>query len=393
MNVKKLEEVGGILDGQVERGDVFGGSVLVLQDGKEIYRHNSGMADIARNIPVEDDTIFRIYSMTKPITAAALMILHDRGMFDFEDSIAKYLPFFKHMTVLAEDGKIVPAKREITVREVVNMTSGLVYPDMSYPAGIKMEEVYHKYYEECEAGARISTRELMERAARSPLAFQPGEKWLYGIGADVAGLLIEELSGMSYREFLKKELFEPLGMNDTDFYVPKEKLGRFSEMYLWNDSENRLEVIPWQHLGLRGFFKEPPAFESGGAGLVSTADDYAKFASMLIHGGVHNGTRLLSENAVKIMSTDYLTPVQRKTCDWDQCRGCGYSCLNRVLTDPSECEGVGNIGEYGWDGWLGTYYCNDPVDKITLIYMIQRCGGFGSYPSRQMKKIIYEALK
>ena len=131
MNVKKLEEVGGILDGQVERGDVAGGSVLVLQDGKEIYRHNSGMADIARNIPVESDTIFRIYSMTKPITAAALMILHDRGMFDFEDSIAQYLPFFKNMTVLAEDGKIVPAKREITVREVVNMTSGLVYPDMS----------------------------------------------------------------------------------------------------------------------------------------------------------------------------------------------------------------------------------------------------------------------
>ncbi|WP_124100285.1 serine hydrolase domain-containing protein [Ruminococcus sp. Marseille-P6503] len=393
MNVKKLDEIGGVLDGQVERGDVAGGSVLVLRDGKEIYRHNSGMADIARNIPVEDDTIFRIYSMTKPVTAAALMILHDRGMFDFEDSLSKYLPFFKDITVLDEDGKIVPAKREITIGEVVNMTSGLVYPDMAYPAGIKMEEVYHKYYEESEAGARISTRELMERAAKSPLAFQPGEKWLYGIGADVAGLLIEELSGMSFREFLKKELFEPLGMPDTDFYVPKEKLGRFSEMYLWNDNENRLEGIPWQHLGLRGFFKEPPAFESGGAGLVSTADDYAKFASMLIHGGVSDGRRILSENAVKIMSTDSLTPRQRKTCDWDQCRGCGYSCLNRVLTDPSECEGVGNVGEYGWDGWLGTYYSNDPIDKITLIYMIQRCGGFGSYPSRQMKKIIYEALK
>lgn len=392
MNLKKLEGVGKILDGQIERGEVCGGSVLILQNGKEIYRHNSGIADIARNYPVENDTIFRVYSMTKPITAAALMILYDRGMFSFDDSICKYLPFFKDMKVLTEDGKTVPANREITVREVVNMTSGLVYPDMSYPAGIEMEKIYHQYYEECWAGAKITARELMERAAKAPLAFQPGEKWCYGIGADVAAVLIEELSGMTFREFLKKELFEPLGMADTDFYVPKEKLDRFSEMYIWNEEKECLEVIPWQHLGLTGFFKEPPAFESGGAGLVSTADDYAKFASMLMNGGEYGGRKYLSEEAIKIMSTDHLTAEQHSTFDWDQCKGCGYSCLNRMLIAPEDIGGFGNIGTYGWDGWLGTYYSNDPVDKITLIYMIQRCGGFGSYPSRPMNKIIYEAL-
>jgi CubicO group peptidase (beta-lactamase class C family) len=255
-----------------------------------------------------------------------------------------------------------------------------------------MNEIYEKINEETRAGKRIGTLELIERAAQSPLAFQPGERWLYGIGADVAGALVEVISGMSYREFLKKELLEPLGMVDTDFYVPKEKMGRFSEMYIWNEETNSLETIPWQHLGLQGFFKERPAFESGGAGLVSTIDDYKNFAEMMMNGGVFRGKRILSEEAVKIMSTDNLTAEQKTTFDWDQCKGCGYSCLNRVLIDKEAVDNIGNLGDYGWDGWLGTYYSNDPKDKVTLLYMIQRAGGFGSYPSKDMKKIIYDAI-
>jgi CubicO group peptidase (beta-lactamase class C family) len=163
-------------------------------------------------------------------------------------------------------------------------------------------------------------------------------------------------------------------------------------MYIFNEESGKLEVLPWQHLGLRGFFKEPPAFESGGAGLVSTIDDYSRFAQMMLNGGTFNGKRILSEESVRIMTENNLTDSQRTTFNWDQCLGCGYSCLNRVLTNPEQCEGVGNIGEYGWDGWLGTYYSNDPVSGLTLLYMIQRAGGFGSWPSREMKKIAYSAI-
>lgn len=391
MNYKKLDEIGEILDNQVANGDVTGGSVLVIKDGEEIYRHNSGLADRERNIPVADDTIFRIYSMSKPVTAAALMILYDRGAFALDDKLCKYIKAFEDPQVLTEDG-IVPAKSDITVRQALDMTSGLCYPDMSYPAGIKMCEVYDEIARESDNGARIGTVELIERAAKSPLAFQPGERWMYGIGADVAGALIEVISGMSFRDFLKKELLQPLGMHDTDFFVPEEKLHRFSEMYLWNDEKKELEVLPWQHLGLRGFFKEHPAFESGGAGLVSTVDDYKNFAAMMMNGGVFNGKRIISEQAVKIMTENNLTDEQLVSLDWDQCAGCGYSWLNRVLIDREKGGGVGNLGEYGWDGWLGTYYSNDPKDKVTLLYMIQRAGGFGSWPSRKMKEIIYSAI-
>jgi CubicO group peptidase (beta-lactamase class C family) len=391
INQTKLNEIGKILDGQVERGDVTGGSVLIYKDGKELYRHNSGLADRERKIPVENDTIFRIYSMTKPITAAALMILYDRGLFELDDKLCKYIKAFENPTVMTKDG-IAPAKNDITVRQTIDMTSGLCYPDMSYPAGIEMSKIYDEIAAESDRGARVGTIELIERAAKSPLAFEPGERWLYGIGADVAGALVQTLSGVSFRDFLKKEIFEPLEMTDTDFFVPQDKLDRFSQMYIWDDEKNRLEILPWQHLGLRGFFKEPPAFESGGAGLVSTADDYMRFAQMLQNGGTWNGKRILSEKAVGLMSKNNLTDSQLQSFDWDQCAGCGYSVLNRVLTNPEKCGGVGNVGEYGWDGWLGTYYCNDPKDKITLIYMIQRAGGFGSYPSRQMKEILYSAI-
>lgn len=392
MDRKKLEEIGAILDGQVEKGEIVGGSVMIIKDGRELYKHFSGLADRERGIPVAEDTIFRIYSMTKPITAAALMILYDRGAFELDDKLSKYIPAFKDPMVLTEKG-LVPAESEITVRQALDMTSGLCYPDMSYPAGIKMSEVYDEIARESDNGARVGTLELIERAARSPLAFQPGERWLYGLGADVAGALIEVLSGMSFRDFLKKELLDPLGMSDTDFYVPKEKLGRFSEMYIWNEETQKLEPLTWQHLGLRGFFKELPAFESGGAGLVSTLGDYKNFAAMMMNGGVFGCRRIISERAVKIMTENNLTERQAVSFDWDQCKGCGYSWLNRQLIDLDAVGGAGALGEYGWDGWLGTYYSNDPVNKITFLYMIQRAGGFGSWPWRNMKSILYSAMR
>lgn len=392
MNLDMLKEVGDILDGQVKNGDVVGGAVAVFKDGEQIYRRNSGFADRERGIPVRDDTIYRIYSMTKPITAAAVMILYDRGLFRLEDKLSDYIPEFAHPTVLQPDGREVPAESEITIRQTLDMTSGLCYPDQSYPAGRKMEEVYSEIARESDAGKRVGTLELIRRAAKSPLAFQPGEKWMYGIGADVAGALVEVLTGMSYREYLKKEIFEPLGMVDTDFYVPQEKMDRFSEMYIYNEESKQLETILWQHLGLRGFFKELPAFESGGAGLVSTIDDYKKFADMMMNRGVYGGKRILSEEAVDLITHNNLTPSQAETFNWDQCRGCGYSILNRCVIDL-EAAGAGNLGDYGWDGWLGSYYSNDPTDKVTLIYMIQRAGGFGSWPCLKMKELIYKAIK
>ncbi len=390
MNFDKLQKTGEILDQQVAEGQVTGGAVLVLKDGEEIYRHHVGLADQERQIPIANDTIYRIYSMSKPITAAAVMLLYDQGKLDLYDHVSWYLKGFENPQVYTEEG-YVPAKREIKIRDLLDMTAGLCYPGEGRVER-KMAEIYDAVGRESEQGAVICTRELMERAAGAPLAFHPGERWMYGISTDVAGALIEAVSGMRFSEFLKKELFDPLEMADTGFFVPKEKQERLSQIYIWSQERKRLEILNWQHLGLRGFFKEPPAFESGGGGMVSTIDDYAHFAAMMMHRGIWKGHRLLSENAIQYMTTNHLDATQIQSYNWENFAGYGYGCFNRVMIDKNLAGGVGNLGEYGWDGWAGTYYSNDPVDKITLLYMVQRVDGVGIRPIRLMKQRIYAAL-
>lgn len=388
MNLVRLENITKMLQEQVECGLVKGASAYVLRNGHPIYRANVGMADEARGIKWENDTIVRLYSVTKPITAAALMILVDRGVLDIYDKVSWYLEGFKNQQVLTEKG-LEPVKSEVTVKNLLDMTSGCCYPDSGFAAGNEMQKLYNRMADDVEMGKPWSTVALANEIGKQPLAFQPGEKWLYGTSADVIGAVIEVVSKKSYGEFLRDELFEPLGMKDTDFWCPPEKLDRFSENYEYKD--NVLKPCDWQHLGLTYLCRKKPSFESGGAGLCSTMDDMAAFASMLLNNGVYNGRRILSENAVRYMTTPQLSEKQRISFDWEDQIGYSYGNLMRIATDTAIAGPSVHLGEYGWDGWLGCEFANDPVGGYTFLYFIQRCGGLGVRPLRLIRQIVYGA--
>lgn len=386
MNLVKLEQISDLLRSQAESGAIKGGSAYVLKNGRPLFRMNTGMADEARGIKWTNDTIVRLYSLTKPITAAAAMILLDRGKLDLLDKVSWYIPGFRNQTVLTENGR-EPVRTEVSIKDLLNMTSGLCYPDRSFPAGSVMQDLYDGICDEVAAGKPVDTMEYANRIGQQPLAFQPGEKWLYGTSADVLGAVIECVSGEKFGDFLRKELFEPLGMKDTDFWCPEDKLYRFAENY--EEKDGRLEPCMWQHLGLTYLCRKPPEFQSGGAGLCSTMDDYAAFAEMLLNEGVFNGRRILSRNAVRYMTSNQLSQQQFSSCDWEQCIGYGYGNLMRVATEENRPGISIHPGEYGWDGWLGCFWANDPANGYTFLYFIQRCGGMGSRPIRLIKQIVY----
>lgn len=389
MNMVKLERITDMLKGQVEGGAVKGASAYVLKNGLPIYRANVGMADEARGIKWENDTIVRLYSMTKPITAAAAMILMDRGMLDLNDKVEWYIPGFKDQKVWTEEG-LVPVSTPVSIKNLLDMTSGLCYPDEWFPAGAEMAKLYSRLDAEYKEGKPSDTLTYANLIGQQPLAFQPGEKWLYGTSADILGAVIEVVSGKKFGDFLREEIFEPLGMNDTDFYVPEEKLCRFAENYEPKDDE----LIPcqWQHLGLTYLCRRKPEFESGGAGLCSTMDDYAAFATMLLNKGTYHGRRILSENAVRYLTMPQVGVDKVKQANWESLIGYDYGNLMRICNSDSDGAGISTFeGEYGWDGWLGCFFANDPKNGYTFLYFIQRCGGLGQRPIRMIKQIVYGA--
>ena len=387
MNMVKLEQITAMLNEQVANGTVKGNAAYVLKDGKPVYKNCCGMADEARGIKWTEDTIVRLYSMSKPITAAAAMILFDRGKLDLDDKVSWFIPGFKDQKVWTEDG-LVPVNNEVSIRHLLNMTSGLCYPDDWFPAGAEMSKLYTRLDNEYKAGNPSDTMTYANLIGQQPLAFQPGERWLYGTSADVLGAVIEVISGKKFSDFLREEIFEPLGMVDTDFYVPEDKLCRFAENYQRME-DGSLVPCEWQHLGLTYLCRKKPEFESGGAGLCSTMNDYAAFATMLLNEGEYKGKRILSRNAVRYLTSAQLTEKQSGEIDWDSMQGYSYGNLMRIAEKD---QGISiRKGEYGWDGWLGCFFCNDPVNKYTFMYFIQVCGGLGARPIRMIKQIVYGA--
>lgn len=388
MDDSKKKKLDDAIKGQLDRGVAVGIAARIIKDGQTIYESYQGYADRENEIPIKSDTIYRMYSTTKPITAVALMILVERGIVSLDDKVNKYLWGFNNQVVEDENG-IRPVEKDVTIYNLLTMTSGLIYPDPGSVSGRRMQELFDEFYRKAEEGKAYNTVEMCNRIGRVPLCVEPGTLWIYGTGADVIGAVIEIATGMRFSDYLKKEIFEPLGMKDTDFYVPEEKRPRFSKMY---DRNEKGELIPcnWQHLGLAYDYAKNPEFEIGGAGLVSTLDDYQKFATMLMNKGSYNGVRIISEKSVDYLTTNHLRDDQRSTLEWDSNRGYTYGGLMRVL-DNEEKAPVGTMGEYGWDGWSGVYFNNDPVNRITFLYMIQVCaGGVDAEPVRELRKILYE---
>lgn len=384
------ETMDRILQQEVAEGRVKGVSALVLHKGKELYYNQFGYADAEKGVPMQRDTIIRLYSMSKPVTAAAVMILAERGELDLWDPVSKYLPCFKGQKVWDEEKGEVESEREITIFDLLNMTSGITYPDAETEPGRRMQTVVETFVARRDAGERVDTQEFMRGIASVPLVFQPGDRWMYGFSADVLGGVIEVAAGKPYGVFLQEELFEPLEMKDTGFYVPAEKLGRFAQSY---EPTEDGQLIPHTGSHLGEYYREDVAFESGGAGLVSTLDDYSHFASMLAHKGVYNGKQILGRKTVEFMTQNRLTEHQRRTLIWESVQGYGYGCLMRVLIDQGAAGSNASLGEFGWDGWTGNYVTMDSSEDLVFLYFIQRCGAGTTPAVRKLRMVTYAALE
>lgn len=364
-----------IMKVDIRKGNAAGAQAAVFEKNEEVFYFSCGMADREKEMPMKRDTICRMYSMTKPVTAVAARILMERGLLSVEDPVEKYLPEFANMQVL--DGiHIVPAKRSITIRDLLCMTSGIVYPDVD-EAGKIMEEQFADIENAIACRNSYSTREVMKKIASAPLCEHPGMIWRYGLSADVLGGVIEVITGKKLGEFFREELFEPLEMKDTGFYVPREKQSRFAQLYK-QTGEGMLEIDRERHLGLT-LCLEPPAYEAGGAGLVSTLEDYSHFAQMLIGKGVWKGRRILSEATVESFGENMLSKNLTNTIYFPQMRGYGYGNLMRVnLGQRISCSGE-SAGEFGWDGWTGPYFTVDLANERIFLYMVQ-VSGFANWP-------------
>lgn len=376
---KKLQE---ILERAVADAQVAGANVLVLRGTQELAYAQAGFADIENGKPFARDTICRIYSMSKPVTAVAAMILVERGVLDLGAGVGEYLPEFCDMRVW-ENGQKVPARRNVLIKDLLGMTSGISYPAED-PSGQEVARVFEELEDRIFGDNPMTTREWAQKIGACALAFQPGEKWMYGASADVLGAVIESVAGMSLREFMRKEIFEPLGMTDTDFYVPGEKSARLTQIY--ERTSDGLRPFRDDNLGISYCADRLPAFQSGGAGLCSTVDDYGKLARSLLGHGV----QLLKPQTVRTMTDNQLLPWQKESAwrAWESMAGYGYGNLCRVLTDPGMAMLNGWKGEYGWDGWLGTYFCNSPENDVTVLLFTQRKDA-GTLPlTRKLRNVI-----
>lgn len=390
--VKKAEQ---IMRQAIENSEVMGVNLLVERDGKEICYCETGMADREAGRPLTRDTIFRLYSQTKPVTAAAAMILMERGVVDLCQPVSDFLPAYEKLTVDC-NGEIKPCKLQMRVHDLLRMTSGLVYPDLNTLSGRAATAVFVEADRRLLHENAMTTRELADALATCPLDFEPGTSWRYGTSADVLGAVIEAASGMRFGEFLQKEIFEPLGMKDTAFWVPTEKRDRLAAVYktvIRKDGTGSMARYEENNLAIRNDMAESPAYEAGGAGLVSTLDDYMRFARMLLQGGELDGVRILQPGTVEFMTKGRLMDNQQKVFEqWIGLDGFSYGNLMRTCKDPDKAGFFAKEGEYGWDGWLGMYFANFPKEKLTILMGTQKTDAGTFALTRKLRNAVLSSL-
>jgi CubicO group peptidase (beta-lactamase class C family) len=372
---------------------IAGALTLVARRGRIAHLKPVGLMDLERGVPMREDTLFRIYSMTKPITSVALMTLYERGAFQLEDPVHRFIPAWRDLRVF--DGGNHPAfatrpcERPMTVRDLFTHTAGLTY-------GFMERTNVDRAYRRLGIGERGKTlEETIAALAKLPLEFSPGTRWNYSVATDVLGFLIERISGRRLDVFLREEIFAPLGMLDTAFHVPPEKIPRLATNYTrMPDKQLRVEDDR-----AKSVYAEPPAFLSGGGGLVSTAGDYARFCQMLLNGGELGGARILGRKTIELMTTNHL-PGGR---DLSQCNvggqfsqvayeGVGFGLGFSVTLDLARAQTVGSVGEYAWGGAASTAFWIDPREELIVIFMTQLMPS-GTFNFRgQLKSIVYPAI-
>lgn len=387
---KRLAKLGEVLEQSVQAGQIAGGNLCVLHKGEEVYYAESGYADIASQKKISKDSIFRLYSMTKPVTSAAVMLLMERGVIDLLDPVSKYIPTFADMKVATPEGD-VPANRPVTIKDCLSMTSGLTYNCDPDPASRDAALVYDELDRRMYSDNPMTTIEMASKMGQGRLAFHPGEGWRYGTSADILGAVVEAASGVRFGEFLRREFFEPLNMKDTDFRIDASKRDRLTKVY--EVTTDGLKEYHGNHLGICNHMDADIQFESGGAGLVSTIADYQHFTQMLMNRGTYRGRTYLAPSTVAYMTGCRLYPHQQAMmAGWESLAGYSYSNLMRVMTEPSLAVMNGSLGEYGWDGWLGPYFTNMPNDDTTFLMMVQLRDAGTFTLTRKLRNVLAAAL-
>ncbi|MCR5121927.1 MAG: beta-lactamase family protein [Ruminococcus sp.] len=375
--------IGAIIDREIAAHSENGASFVITKDGRTVYDHSAGLADIENGLPFGTDTICRAFSCSKIATSVAAVQLIGRGRLDTAWELSRFYPEFSEPFYI-RNGERCPSP-PITVRDLLNMTSGIPYPGDSREGGEGMSDLWGRLDQSIRDGRSLTTQEFAQLAGKQPLMFPAGEQWMYGSSADILGAVIEKAADMRLSEYMKINIFDPLGMEDTAFYVPREKRGRLAVLYE-NAGENP-KKSEWVNLAVYDH-DSPPAFESGGAGLFSTAADYAKLGAELSAGG----KGVISRAAVSFLAENGLDAEQRRTYDWDSVRGHGYGNLVRIMEDRNRSGLMAGKGAFGWDGWTGTYLLCDTNVKMSFTLFVQRCGASTTQLARNAVNAAYFSL-
>ncbi|MEZ5937164.1 MAG: serine hydrolase domain-containing protein [Hyphomonadaceae bacterium] len=386
-----LARLDAVMKQYVEDQKLAGAVVKILQDGREVFSETYGWRDREAGDAMNEDTIFRIASQTKALTSVAVMMLMEDGKLVLDDPLGKFLPEWRNTTVaVSKPGggyDVVPAKRPITIRDLLSHTAGVSYGTGPAEKAWKDAGVYGWYF----ADKPVPVADIVSRMASLPMTAQPGEEWVYGYNTDILGVVVEKLSGQTLDAFLHERLIDPLGMVDTSFCLPPDKAGRLAVVYSEKNGGTERAPAPGalqgvSHIGQGHYADGPCKAFSGGAGLLSTAGDYARFLEMLRQGGVYGGRRYLSRKSVEQMTHDTLVTAKFQP-------GVGFGLGFRVTLDPAKMGNLGSPGDYGWGGAYHSTYWVDPEEGLTVVYMTQLIPAGALEDQAKLRAMVYSALE
>ena len=389
---ERLQRLDAFADRIVADGEVAGVSTLLARHGKVVEVRTHGVADITTKAPLRRDAIFRIFSMSKPITGVAMMILFEQGKWRLDDPVSKYIPEFKDLKVLTgvdASGKPIlePLNSPPTMRQLMSHTAGFSY-------GFDPTSPVDKIYQQKDVLGSHGLQEMITKLGTTPLLYQPGDRWVYSASVDIQGYLVEKLSGQRFGDFLQQHIFTPLKMTDTAFLVPREKIGRLSAVYSTDPGTGRLVDASSRNGQPARDYTQPPNLESGGGGLLSTIDDYARFAQMLANGGELDGVRILAPATVELMHT---TVVPRRALEAPGSQFSEYVSFGldaMVVNNPRKAGRLEGAGTFSWEGAAGTIFWVDPSNDVVFVAMLQnftRAGPNNSIDA-QARPLVYQAL-
>ncbi len=392
----RLAKLDAYMAGTVANGRVAGMTTLLARHGKVVSLKSYGKKSLETGAPMTQDTIFRIYSMTKPITGVAMMILFEEGKWRLDDPVTRYVPEFKNLKVMVsadKDGKITAVedmKRPPTMREVMSHTAGFGY-------GLGDEHPVDKLYREKQVLAASGLKEMIDRTATIPLMYQPGTNWSYSSAVDIQGYIVEKLTGKTLGQYMDERIFKPLKMNDTAFQTGAAKANRLAEVYVFDKAQGKIVEAKTLFSGQMPDYSKPPTMESGGGGLVSTTMDYARFSQMVLNGGVLDGVRILSPASVELMGTNVIPKDVLLNTNgsvglrFNEAVGFGLDFM--VVNDARKAGTLQGSGTLSWGGAAGTWFWIDPKNDVIFVGMIQRMGGSGGDDLGGMARTLtYQAL-